>query len=126
MKVTVTQKGSTKNTMTFLKRILSRSYLQYLEHYGELGVDALAAATPVRTGATANAWRYKIEVDNKATKITWTNSNTIDGCNVALLIQYGHGTRNGGYVQGIDFINPAIRPVFKGFADDIWREVMKK
>lgn len=126
MKVTVTQKGSTKNTMSFLKRILSRSYLQNLEHYGQLGVDALASATPVRTGATANAWRYRIEVDNRATKITWTNSNTVDGCNVALLIQYGHGTRNGAYVQGIDFINPAMKPIFKGFADDIWREVMRK
>jgi hypothetical protein len=126
MKITVTQKGSTKNTMSLLKRILSRSYLQSLEHYGQLGVEALSSATPVRTGATADAWRYKIEVDNKATKIVWTNSNTVDGCNVALLIQYGHGTRNGGYVQGIDFINPAIRPIFTGFADNIWREVMRK
>ena len=125
MKVTTRKKGSITNTMNLFKRILSRSYLQDLERYGQLGVNALAVATPRRTGLTADSWRYKIEVNDRETKVVWTNSNTVDGVNVAILIQYGHGTRNGGYVEGIDFINPAIKPIFQGFADDIWREVMK-
>ena len=125
MKITTTKAGSIKNTMSFLKRILSRRYLQNLEHYGQLGVDALKAATPRKTGKTADSWKYKIEVNNQNTKIVWTNSNTVDGVNVAILIQYGHATKNGGFVQGIDFINPAMRPVFQGFADEIWREVVK-
>ena len=124
MRITARKRGSIKNTMGFLKRIMSRSYLRNLEHYGELGVKALASNTPRRTGLTADSWQYHIEVDDAKTKIVWTNSNTVDGCNVAILLQYGHGTRNGGYVEGIDFINPAMRPVFQGFADNIWREVM--
>ena len=125
MKITATKKGSITNTMNMLKRLLSRDYLHSLERYGQLGVEALASATPVKTGKTAASWKYRIEVDDRKTRITWTNSNTVDGCNVALLLQYGHGTRNGGYVEGTDFINPAIQPVFQGFADDLWREVMK-
>ena len=125
MKVTTTKKGSIKNTMGFFRRILNREYLHSLEEYGQLGVGALSAATPRKTGLTADSWKYHIEVDSTKTKIVWTNSNTVDGCNVAILLQYGHGTRNGGYVEGIDFINPAMKPVFQGFADNLWREVMK-
>ena len=124
MKITTTKRGSIKNTMGFLKRLMSRSYLQNLERYGELGVKALEEATPKKTGATAAAWKYHIEVDKTRTRLVWTNSNTVDGVNVAILLQYGHGTRNGGYVQGTDFINPAMKPVFQGFADELWKEVM--
>ena len=125
MRITTTKRGSIKNTMNFLNRILSRSYMTKLEKYGEMGVNALAAATPRRTGKTAASWGYEIEVDDKTTKLIWTNSNVSDGVNVVLLIRYGHGTGTGGYVQGIDFIEPAMRPLFQGFADDIWKEVMR-
>lgn len=125
MRITTRKRGSITNTMGFLKRILNRSYLQNLEHYGELGVKALSSATPKKTGLTADSWQYHIEVDGTKTRLVWTNSNTVDGVNVAILLQYGHGTRNGGYVEGIDFINPAMRPVFQGFSDELWREVMK-
>ena len=125
MRVTTTKAGSIKNTMNFLNRILSRSYLQKLEQYGQMGVDALAAATPRKTGKTAASWGYEIEVGDHNTKLTWTNTNVNDGVTVVLLIRYGHGTGTGGYVQGIDFIEPAMRPLFQGFADDIWKEVMR-
>ena len=126
MRVTTKKRGSIKNTMNFLNRILSRSYLQKLEQYGQMGVDALAAATPRRTGKTAASWGYEIELNDQNTKLTWTNSNVVDGVNVVVLIRYGHGTGTGGYVQGIDFIEPAMKPLFQGFADDIWKEVMRK
>lgn len=125
MRITTHKRGSITNTMGFLKRNLSRGYLHKVEHYAQLGVEALAAATPRRTGKTAASWGYKIEIDNHKTKIIWTNDNVNDGVNVALLIQYGHGTGSGGYVQGINYINPAMEPLFKGFADDIWKEAMK-
>ena len=125
MRITTTKRGSIKNTMNFLNRILSRSYMTKLEKYGEMGVNALAAATPRRTGKTAASWGYEIEVDDKTTKLIWTTSNASDGVTVVLLIRYGHGTGTGGYVQGIDFIEPAMRPLFQGFADDIWKEVMR-
>jgi len=125
MRVTTKKSGSIKNTMGFLNRILSRSYLQKLEHYGQMGVDALAAATPRRTGKTAASWGYEIEVNDHNTKLVWTNSNVVDGVNVAILIRYGHGTGTGGYVQGIEYIEPAMKPLFQGFADDIWKEVMR-
>lgn len=125
MRVTTTKRGSITNTMNFLNRILSRSYMQKLEQYGQMGVDALAAATPRRTGKTAASWGYEIEVDNRTTKLVWTNTNVKDGVNIALLIRYGHGTGTGGYVQGIEYIEPALKPLFQGFADDIWKEVMR-
>ena len=126
MRVTTKKSGSIHNTMNFLNRILSRSYLAKLEQYGKMGVDALAAATPRRTGKTAASWGYEIEVDDRSTKLIWTNSNVNNGVNVALLIRYGHGTGTGGYVQGIEYIEPAMRPLFQGFADDVWEEVMRK
>ena len=125
MRITTRKAGSIKNTMGLLQRILSRSYMNKLQHYAELGVAALSEATPKRTGKTAASWGYEIEVGPETTKLTWTNSNVNDGVNVALLIQYGHGTGTGGYVQGIDYINPAMQPMFQGFADDIWREAVR-
>lgn len=125
MRVTTTKSGSIKNTMGFLNRLLSRRYLRKLEQYGQMGVDALAAATPQKTGKTAASWGYEIEVGDRSTKLIWTNSNVQDGVSVALLIRYGHGTGTGGYVQGIDYIDPAMKPLFQGFADDIWKEVMR-
>lgn len=94
-----------------------------LDRYGRMGVDALASATPVASGLTAQSWNYRV-VNGKGKKgLVWYNTNTNDGANIAILIQYGHGTGTGGYVAGYDYINPAIRPIFDKLADDIWRKV---
>ena len=88
-----------------------------------MGVDALAAATPVDTGKTAASWTYEIEKKNGSYSIVWLNTNVNKYVNIALILQYGHGTRNGGYVKGRDYINPAIQPIFDKIAEDAWREV---
>ena len=96
-----------------------RQYLQIFNKYGQKGVQALSSATPVDSGKTASSWNYEI----RGTSIYWTNDNINKGVNIAVILQYGHGTRNGGYVQGRDYINPAIRPIFDSMVDEIWKEV---
>lgn len=95
-----------------------------LDKFGEMGVDALRSATPVDTGKTADSWRYEISDENGKLGINWYNSNVNDGVNIAVIIQYGHGTRQGAYVQGLDYINPALKPVFDEIADAVWKEVI--
>lgn len=95
-----------------------------LTKYANEGVNALRSATPVQTGKTANSWSYKIERTGSGASIFWTNSNINNGVNIAVILQYGHGTGTGGYVQGRDYINPAMRPVFDKIADSAWREVV--
>jgi hypothetical protein len=94
-----------------------------LDRWGQLGVQALSSATPVDTGTTAASWNYEIHQSKGSTTLVWTNSNTNKGIPIALLIQYGHGTGNGGYVAGRDYINPAIQPVFDQIAKEAWEEV---
>lgn len=94
-----------------------------LEKYGREGVSALSASTPIRTGTTANSWGYVITTNRNGYSIKWTNSNVVGGVPVAILLQYGHGTGTGGYVQGRDFINPAMQPIFDKLAEEAWREV---
>ena len=116
-------KGSFKNTERFFdgaKNKLPGRIRAILDKYGRQGVAALQSSTPKDSGETANAWNYKIF----NLGIAWSNSNvTNNGTSVAILLQYGHGTRNGGYVQGIDYINPALRPIFDEIADSCWKEV---
>ena len=101
-----------------------RDARRILNKYGQKGVEALASATPKDTGLTADSWGYEIKKGPNETSITWTNSNVVDGWfNVALMIQYGHGTATGVYVEGIDYINPAIRSIFDAMAEEIWKEV---
>ena len=119
-------KGNLKKTTKFLERTLKGDYLKNLDKFGREGVAALAFATPVDTGKTAESWDYRIEKTTDGTKIVWTNSNVNKGVNIAIILQYGHGTGNGGYVQGRDYINPAIRPIFDRIADDAWKEVTKE
>lgn len=121
--ITFAQKGDFKKTSRFLKAIRDLRLDKILKKYGEDGVIALSNATPRDTGKTAEAWNYEIKKSNGSVHIYWTNSNVNKGIPIVILIQYGHGTRNGGYVQGRDFINPAIRPIFDKIADDIWAEV---
>lgn len=96
---------------------------QILERYAQMGVSALASATPVDSGQTASCWGYEIEVSGEDATIYWTNTNQNKGVYIAVILQYGHGTGTGGYVQGRDYINPAIRPVFEKIAEEAWREV---
>lgn len=122
--ISVTTKGSFDRTEKFLKKNVHMNFDRYLEMYAQKGVEALAAATPKRTGLTADSWGYEIVKGPEQTSITWTNSNVVDGWyNVALMIQYGHGTATGVYVEGIDYINPAIRSIFDALAEEIWKEV---
>jgi hypothetical protein len=124
--ITVAVNGDFSNTTNFFKKIMEASRLKTLEKYGEMGVRALSAATPVDTGKTANSWGYTIEQSDGMTAIHWTNSNVNKGVNIALILQYGHGTKNGGYVAGRDYINPAMQPLFDQIADMAWKEVSNK
>lgn len=122
------QTGDFKNVEAFLKRNGSglrknTRIASGLHALAQKGVDALRQATPRRTGKTAESWGYEIVDSNDGLKIVWTNSNYNDWANVAILIQYGHGLPSGAYVEGIDYINPALKPIFDEIADDVWLEV---
>lgn len=116
-------KGNFNNTEKALKKAARANYLRILHEYGRKGVAALASATPVDTGNTAGSWDYEISITKTAYRINWTNSHVEDGVPIAILIQYGHATRNGGYVEGRDYINPAMKSIFENMANEIWREV---
>ena len=117
--------GDFSKTTKFLERAKRGDYLKVLDKYGKEGVKALSSATPVDSGTTANSWSYKIEKGNSSVKISFLNSNVNKGVPIAIILQYGHGTRNGGYVQGRDYINPAIQPIFDRIANEAWKEVTK-
>ena len=123
--ITFKQKGDFSKTTKFFQRIKEFCGTSDLDKYGKMGVEALANATPRDTGKTANSWDYIIEHKKGRSSIIWTNSNIKDGIPIAIILQYGHGTRWGTYVQGIDYINPAMAPVFDKIADMIWKEVAK-
>jgi hypothetical protein len=125
--IKVSVSGSFQNTNSFLQRMKNQTYLRSLERFGAQGVSALKAATPVRDGDTAAGWYYEIIQRPGYFSIQWLNKNTEEPGHipVAVLIQYGHGTKNRGYVQGIDYINPAMRPIFEQIAADMWKEVTK-
>ena len=116
-------RGNFNRVERFLNRVSDREYLNVLDHYGQMGVEALSKATPVDTGLTASSWTYEIERNRDQTTISWLNTNTNQGVNIAVILQYGHGTGTGGYVQGRDYINPAMSPVFDKIANQAWREV---
>lgn len=121
--VIVKQKGDFSKTEKFLNTISKKLYYRNLQKYAEQGVAALASATPIDSGTTANSWDYEIRQTKNSVSIYWTNSNVNKGVPIAIIIQYGHGTRNGGYVQGRDYINPAMRPIFDKIAENVWKEV---
>lgn len=115
--------GSFDNTMKFLRGLQTNKLFGDLDRYGRMGVDALRSATPVETGLAAKSWGYQINTKGGRVSISWFNTDVEGGVNIAVIIQYGHGTGTGGYVQGRDYINPAMRPVFDKIAEDIWRKV---
>lgn len=118
-----THRGNFDKMERFLRGYGKLNFKRLLESYGQEGVRALAAATPIDTGLTASSWSYQITISSSSFSISWTNSNVQDGVPIAIILQYGHGTGTGGYVQGRDYINPAIQPIFDKIADEIWEEV---
>ena len=125
MGVVFVHKGDLKKTKKFLENVSRHNHFKNLERYAKRGVDALSSATPIDTGLTASSWGYEIHASGDSYKIVWTNSNLVDGVPIAIILQYGHATGTGGYVQGRDYINPAIRPVFDEIAENVWKEVTK-
>ena len=121
--LTYKTKGSFENTNKFFKKMSQKNIFKSLDKYGEEGVAALAASTPVDTGKTASSWSYEIRKTNSSISIVWKNSNIVDGVPIAVVLQYGHGTATGGYVQGVDYINPALQPIFERISKEIWKEV---
>lgn len=119
----ITNEGDFNKTIGFLEKAEKTLTKSSLDEYGRLGVDALTKATPKNTGKTAASWYYEIEKKNDSIAIVWSNSNINENVNVAVLIQMGHGTGTGGYVRGVDYINPALKPVFDKIANDVWKEV---
>ena len=124
--ITFRQKGDFSKLTRFLERAKEAIHLGDLDKYGRQGVAALSSATPVDSGLTAKSWYYEIENKNGSATITFNNSNIQNGVPIAIILQYGHGTRNGGWVEGRDYINPAIQPIFDEIANEAWREVTKQ
>ncbi len=123
--ITFTQKGSFNKTERYLRRLSAPKRLEILERYATQGVNALSNATPMDSSETANSWSYSIVQRPGYYSIRFHNSHVVDGIPVAILIQYGHGTGTGGYVQGRDYINPAVRPIFEEMANKAWEEVTR-
>ena len=119
------QKGDFSKLTRFLERAKETVKLGDLDKFGREGVAALSSATPIESGLTANSWYYKIEQTNGSVTISFFNSNIQNGIPIAIILQYGHGTGTGGFVQGRDYINPAIQPIFDRIAENAWREVTK-
>lgn len=119
------QKGDFSKTTNFLNKAKGVIRVSDLDKYGRMGVNALSSATPVDSGKTAQSWYYKILYKNQSATITFYNSNIQNGVPIAIILQYGHATRNGGWVEGRDYINPAIQPIFDQIAESAWKEVTK-
>ena len=122
--ISVSSRGGFSKTEAFLRRARDLR-IQILRRYGEEGVRALSLATPKDTGETASSWYYQIKEDKTSTTIEWLNHHVEDGVPIAVILQYGHGTNGGGYVEGIDYINPAMRPLFEEIANSVWKEVSR-
>lgn len=123
--VKIEQKGDFSKTIRYLGKIKKAVNIKDLEKYAQEGVEALSSATPVKTGLTAKSWYYEIENKDGKININFLNSNIQNGVPIAIVLQYGHGTPSGGWVQGRDYINPAIQPIFDAIANNAWREVTK-
>lgn len=121
--ISVEAPGSFKKTEEFLSKMARADFFSLLDRYGQVGADALASATPVDSGLLANSWTYEVIKKKGKYAIVWHNTNIENGIPVAILIQYGHGTGTGGWVDGRDYINPAIQPIFDQITDEVWRQV---
>lgn len=123
MTISFESRGDFSRTNRWLQRLSRVDYLKHLDEMGREGVKALASMTPAETGQTARSWSYKITKTARGYSISWDNSHVNNGVKIAVILQYGHGTGTGGYVQGRDYINPAIRPIFDDIADRAWKAV---
>lgn len=123
--ITFSQKGDFSKTQMYLKKAREAARLKILEKYGNEGVAALASATPIDSGVTASSWYYEVNTSSAGAAITFYNSNVNKGVPIAVILQYGHGTGTGGWVQGRDYINPAIQPIFDRIVNEAWREVTR-
>lgn len=123
--IRVSSTGKHADTVGWLTKLTNGKAFNRLSKYGEWGVKALSAATPKETGETASSWDYVIEKDRNGFSITWINSHKEGGDPVAILIQYGHGTGTGGYVQPVDYVNPAMKPVLDRISEDLWKQVKR-
>jgi hypothetical protein len=123
--ITFKQHGDFSKLTKYFERLKETARFGLLDRYGKEGVEALQKSTPIDTGKTAASWYYEIENDGKSATISFHNSNTNKGVQIAIILQYGHGTRNGGWVEGRDYINPAIQPIFDRIVDEAWKEVTK-
>lgn len=123
--ITFKHKGDFKKTFGFFERAKKGDFYKKLEQYGEEGVAALSKATPIDTGLTAKSWHYKVERSKTGVTISWYNDNVNDGVNIALILQYGHGTPSGHYIRGKNYIKPAIKPIFEQIEESVWKEVTK-
>lgn len=121
--ISIQSSGTFNRTEAFLEKMSNLDIFNSLSKYAAQGVAALADATPVDTGLTSALWDYEVKVSKTGATITWTNAHVISGVSVAIILQYGHGTGTGGYVQGRDYINPAMKPIFDRIADGVWKEV---
>ena len=121
--ISFSHKGDFSKTSKFLERAKAAVRMSILDKYGKAGVAALASATPVESGLTAGSWTYKVTIGRGTSKLEFYNGNTNDDVNIAIILQYGHGTGTGGWVNGRDYINPAIQPIFDKLANDVWKEV---
>ena len=121
--IKVTSKKGWNKTEKFLEKSLGEDWASVLEKYGAQGVQALSSATPVNSGKTASSWDYEVVKEKGKIKVIWNNTNINNGVNIAIILQYGHGTGTGGYVAGRDYINPALQPIFDAMADAAWKEV---
>ena len=124
MRISFSEKGDFKRTEKWLKRCQKALDKCIFDKYGQRGVAALASATPVDSGTTAASWDYRIVVTSTGVSIEFLNTNINKNVNIALILQYGHGTRNGGWVEGRDYINPAIDPIFTQLVREVWKEVI--
>lgn len=121
--ITIKASGSNKKMDDFIRKLTKPAFFNILDHYGAIGVSALSSATPVDSGLTASSWTHEVTHKRGKHSIVWRNTNVNDGIPVAILIQYGHGTGTGGFVHGVDYINPAIQPLFQKIADTVWEQV---
>lgn len=121
--ISFNQKGDFSKALKYMNGLRGRKYRDILEKYAKEGVDVLRSNTPKDTGMTADSWDYEIVTTRKGFSINWTNSNVVGGVPVVILLQYGHATRSGSFVEGQDFINPAIRPIFERIVESLWKEV---
>ena len=123
--ITFRQEGDFSKLTSFLEKSKELFNAGILDKYGRKGVEALAAATPIDSGETANSWYYRIENKNRSAAIVFCNSHIQNGVPIAIILQYGHGTRTGGWVEGRDYINPALQPIFDELAKEAWKEATK-